>query len=193
MGENLAREDLSDLSDSSSESDDWDDLEWSGSEDGPSMKGEVKVRREVEEDIYTQAERLFAESSGESSDESTTETKKEMEEELDLAGIQEANTGKGKAPETVLFPSAPPAAPHLRAMPWTQKPVPKGAYTLEAAPSGPTPQWSSSRAGPSIPRGPRQKWTDDTEIMQHLVGGMANLAIPMSQDDSGRWRIHKRQ
>lgn len=33
----------------------------------------------------------------------------------------------------------------------------------------------------------------DDEIMRHLVGGMAGLAILMSQDGSGRWRIHKRR
>lgn len=194
VGENLAREAVvkrEDLSNVSSETDDWNHLEWSGSEDRESAKQEAKLKREIEEDVYTQTERLFAESSGDESDSHITELEKEMAG-LNVAGMPEANTGKGKAPEQLSSPWTPPTAPPRRSMPWSQKPVPKGSYKLEAAPPRPTPRGGSFRPEPSTPRGTRQKWVDDSEIMQHLVG-TANLAIPMSQDDGGRWRIHKKQ
>lgn len=195
MGENLARERVAkrgDLSDVSSETGDWGDLAWSGSEDEESIMQEAKLRRDMEDDFYTQTDRFFAESSGEASSRGATEIKQEIGKDLHVGRIQETNTAKGKAPETISSPSPPPTAPPRRAMPWTPKPVPKGGYMLEAAQSRPPPQGSSSRPGPSTPRTTRQKSIDDSEIMQHLVGGMANLAIPMSQDDGGRWRIDKR-
>lgn len=195
VGENLARERVvkrEDLSDVSSEMGDWGDLAWSGSEDEESMMQEAKLRRDMEDDFYTQTDRLFAESSGDASSRETTEIKQEIGEDLDAGRVQETNRAKGKAPGTLSSPSSPPTAPSRRAMPWTPKPAPKGGYVLEAAQSRPPPQGNPFRPGPSTPRTTRQKSTDDSEIMQYLVGSMANLAIPMSQDDGGRWRIDKR-
>ena len=52
-----------------------------------------------------------------------------------------------------------------------------------------TPQTPAS----STPRRLRRPDVDDSEIMQHLVGGMAGLGVDMSLDDGGRWRIRTRR
>ena len=58
------------------------------------------------------------------------------------------------------------------------------SYALHA-----TPQTPAS----STPRRLRRPDVDDSEIMQHLVGGMAGLGVDMSLDDGGRWRIRTRR
>ncbi|KAL2104971.1 hypothetical protein VUR80DRAFT_9247 [Thermomyces stellatus] len=155
---------------------------------------EVEVKREVDEDVNTQTE-SFAEFSREARAERTTGPKMEMWKDSNVGRMPEIQEGKGKGPEAVSSSSTPPTGSRLplRPVPPASEPVAKGSYTLEAVKSRPVPQGSSSRPGPSTPRKTCQKWIDDSEIMQYLVGGMTNLAIPMAQDDGGRWRIHRRQ
>ena len=67
----------------------------------------------------------------------------------------------------------------------------------------PPPQSPPAQSSPSYALDPARRPRESTprraqnqaddEIMRHLIGGMADLAIPMSQDDGGRWRIQKRR
>ena len=149
------------------ESEGWSDLVWSDSdEERLRVEMGVEVKREEEEDIYTQTNRLFAESS-----------------EVGTEGGLTIKKEKRKNPE----PSPPPEPPITSLRVPKQEPQ---AYTLGRSPRS-RPAKNPSHPGPSTPRRANQKWIDDSEIMQHLVGGMANLGIPMSQDDGGRWRIQK--
>ena len=58
------------------------------------------------------------------------------------------------------------------------------SYALHATPRTPA---------SSTPRRLRRPDVDDSEIMLHLVGGMASLGVDMTLDDGGRWRIRTRR
>lgn len=141
---------------------------------------------EGEQDVYTRTSRLFMECDNETS-----------------AGKRVITWLDKEQGRTTTLPS-PPASRPLNPQPQKQapkQPQPQPQPQLWTTAPAPEPQPSSSqhkhwqapcRPGPSsTQRTPRKRTTD--EIMRHLVGGMAGLAIPMVQDDGGRWRISQRR
>lgn len=146
----------------SSESE-WSGLEWSDSEEGDMVKEEEWAEVKVKKE--------------EEEEEVYTQTNR-----LKSSGVTATTkTTKIKKEEDT---AADTPLSHISSR-TTQKPAP--TYTLEPTRPGPI-----ARPGPSTPRRAHQTWVDDSEIMRHLVGGMAGLAIPMSQDEGGRWRIQQR-
>lgn len=128
---------------------------------------------DVEKDVYTRTNRLFTESGNETS----------------------AGNNVAKPPDKERQPSLPPPPPPLNPRAGNQpprhpRPQPQPQLWVPAPePEPPSP--SQQRRGPSSTQRPRGQTAD--EIMRHLVGGMAGLAIPMAQDDGGRWRISHRR
>lgn len=143
-------------------------------EDVDSLEAEMEAL-EVEKDVYTRTSRLFTESGNETS-------ARNIATQLDR--VQQANLPPPPPhPFSPINPdprNQPPRQPRPQPQPHLWVPAP--------APEPPSP---SQRPGPSSTQRPRGQTTD--EIMRHLVGGMAGLAIPMARDDGGRWRISHRR
>ncbi|SPO06879.1 uncharacterized protein DNG_09573 [Cephalotrichum gorgonifer] len=148
-------------------------------DEGRNDEGVHSGDEEERENIYTQVNNLFAETSGERS----TETRR-------TAWLEKE---KGRAPRTA--PSPPLSSPFGR--PPMQQALPSH-FRIPEGMSQPQPRpvlpGGSRRPEVLRPQGTQAKRrVDDSEIMRHLVGGIATLTIPMSQDESGRWRIQNRR
>lgn len=145
-------------------------------EDLDALEAEMEAL-EAGEDVYTRTNRLF------------------MEPHNDTSAGKKVATRLDKERHATLPPSSShPMAPQPETKQPRPQPQPQPQPHLWAPAPAPETQPGSSqqRPGPSsTQRSPRKQTTD--ELMRFLVGGMADLAIPMAQDGGGRWRISHRR